>query len=134
MSLWWVVNKDTKEMIYSCDDAGKDACSIGADQCWLEAPEGVALGNCKVQVDMVEDEEVLSLVDGSLDKIGPMWDAMRAARNEKLTACDWTQLADSPLGAPAQAEWATYRQALRDLPENTLDPANPEWPTVPGEE
>ena len=27
--------------------------------------------------------------------------------------------------------WATYRQALRDLPANTSDPANPTWPTKP---
>jgi len=27
--------------------------------------------------------------------------------------------------------WATYAQALRDLPGNTADPADPEWPAVP---
>ena len=27
--------------------------------------------------------------------------------------------------------WKTYRQALRDLPANTKDPANPTWPTKP---
>ena len=27
--------------------------------------------------------------------------------------------------------WKTYRQALRDLPSNTSDPANPTWPTKP---
>ena len=27
--------------------------------------------------------------------------------------------------------WAIYAQVLRDLPENTDDPANPAWPEVP---
>jgi len=28
--------------------------------------------------------------------------------------------------------WMDYRQALRDLPANTTDPANPDWPVKPG--
>jgi len=30
-----------------------------------------------------------------------------------------------------QTQWATYRQALRDLPATTDDPANPTWPVAP---
>lgn len=52
-------------------------------------------------------------------------------RNALLAASDWTQAADSPLSDAKKAEWATYRQALRDLPANTSDPANPTWPTPP---
>ena len=61
----------------------------------------------------------------------PLVDALRIKRNSFLSDSDWTQLVDSPLSAEAKAEWATYRQALRDLPDNTLDPANPEWPVKP---
>lgn len=39
---------------------------------------------------------------------------VRAERDRLLSACDWTQLADAPVDSAA---WATYRQALRDLPE-----------------
>lgn len=35
--------------------------------------------------------------------------------------------------AEGKAAWITYRQALRDLPANIADPANPTWPTVPGD-
>lgn len=59
------------------------------------------------------------------------WEALRAARNAKLTASDWTQLTDSPLSVEVKGDWATYRQALRDLPENTEDPNDPEWPVEP---
>jgi hypothetical protein len=52
-------------------------------------------------------------------------------RDALLTKCDWTQLPDSPLTDAKKATWRTYRQKLRDLPENT--PANGEtvWPTPP---
>jgi len=54
--------------------------------------------------------------------------ALRSQRDELLAQSDWTQVADAPVDAAA---WATYRQALRDLPANTVDPRNPTWPTKP---
>jgi hypothetical protein len=44
---------------------------------------------------------------------------LRRLRNVFLRESDWTQFADSPLTAEQKAEWATYRQALRDLPANS---------------
>ena len=58
------------------------------------------------------------------------WDRLRSERNILLTESDWTQYNDSPLDE-AKADWATYRQELRDLPANTDDPANPTWPSAP---
>jgi len=55
--------------------------------------------------------------------------ALRRKRNRLLAETDWTQSRDVTL--PNDAEWAAYRQALRDLPANTEDPANPVWPTKP---
>ena len=43
------------------------------------------------------------------------WVLVRRMRNDKLTLCDWTQLPDSPLTPEKKAEWAVYRQALRDV-------------------
>ena len=45
---------------------------------------------------------------------------LRQDRDKILESTDWTQAADSPLSDSKKAEWATYRQALRDLP-NTYD-------------
>ena len=56
---------------------------------------------------------------------------LRSERTLKLSQCDWTQVLDSPLSSTKKEEWATYRQALRDLPANTSDPENPSWPTKP---
>ena len=41
---------------------------------------------------------------------------VRQDRDKILETTDWTQTADSPLSDLKKTEWATYRQALRDLP------------------
>ena len=57
---------------------------------------------------------------------------VRIKRDQILSSCDWTQLVDSPLDSAKKAEWATYRQSLRDLPDQTgFDPLNPTWPNQP---
>ncbi|MDB4512138.1 phage tail assembly chaperone [Arenicella sp.] len=53
---------------------------------------------------------------------------LRLERGDLLQKSDWTQVPDAPVD---QAAWATYRQALRDLPQNTEDPSAPLWPTKP---
>ncbi len=59
---------------------------------------------------------------------------VRSHRRILLLNCDWTQGADSPLNDAIKAEWAAYRQALRDMPDN-LDNVNSfadvVWPTPP---
>lgn len=56
---------------------------------------------------------------------------VRAQRDRLLTACDWTQLPDSPLTSGEKADWATYRQELRDLPQIYPDPDDVIWPEQP---
>lgn len=56
------------------------------------------------------------------------WPIVRAERNRKLQACDWTQLSDIPL--ETKMLWETYRQELRDI-TNQPDPFNVIWPTKP---
>lgn len=57
-----------------------------------------------------------------------LWKQFRYRRNTLLTQSDWTVAEDSPVDKEA---WKTYRQALRDLPENVDDPTNVTWPTPP---
>ena len=59
------------------------------------------------------------------------WSAIRAERDTRLAATDWTQLPDAPLGASQSAAFAAYRQALRDLPDQFPDPASIVWPIAP---
>jgi len=58
------------------------------------------------------------------------WIAVRTQRTLLLEACDWTQCADAPATID-HAAWATYRQALRDVPQNNPDPTNVAWPAPP---
>lgn len=55
----------------------------------------------------------------------------RSRRDALLAACDWTQMTDAPLLATQKTTWATYRQALRDVPEQAGFPATIQWPISP---
>ena len=83
----------------------------------------------KVAVADLTAEEIQSAKDSAMYQI-------RGTRNSLLTACDWTQIADSTADKIA---WATYRTALRNLPATiTGDPRtfndwphNPNWVAMP---
>jgi hypothetical protein len=58
--------------------------------------------------------------------------SLRLTRDGELQACDYTQLSDVPLTTAKKAEWATYRQQLRDYMGAVIDPFNPPaWPIPP---
>jgi hypothetical protein len=94
----------------------------------LDEQDRLSNGNVYVSSDELSPEEKEQILDANI----------RWKRDELLAACDWTQGNDSPLSVEDKALWATYRQALRDLPENLdLDAVDYiseiEWPTKPGE-
>jgi hypothetical protein len=53
---------------------------------------------------------------------------MRHWRDTELARTDWTQVTDAPVN---QEAWATYRQALRDLPSSNKDARKIELPVAP---
>lgn len=57
--------------------------------------------------------------------------ALREERDRLLAETDWEIVKHKELGTNIPAALKTYRQELRDLPENTSDPANPTWPVKP---
>ena len=81
---------------------------------------------CKDEIDEkpVATIEELDAVQLELDK-----EELRIRRNSLLVESDWTQNRDVVLSN--DAEWKTYRQALRDLPANTSNWRNPTYPTKP---
>lgn len=58
-------------------------------------------------------------------------DTVRALRDTLLDDCDWTQMGDCPLSDTVKASWVTYRQALRDVPEQAGFPSDVTWPARP---
>lgn len=76
----------------------------------------------------------LVLVEGQLTlqdlvKI-PTWWEIRLKRNRLMAMSDYTQMSDYP---GDKESWATYRQALRDIPQTYTNPEDVVWPTAPGE-
>lgn len=74
------------------------------------------------QLDALETEATALDNEGSLDEL-------RAVRDSKLAETDWTQSRDVTL--TNDADWATYRQALRDITDTYSDLDSVVWPTKP---
>lgn len=62
------------------------------------------------------------------DTINDIADRVRVQRNALLAASDWTQIPDAPVDKSA---WAAYRQALRDIPQQSGFPNSVTWPSKP---
>ena len=99
---------------------GVTAGDIQASDVLLESGQAVIEGNHEGLEYKIVDGEAVERTDLKLEIVRPM-------RDDILKSCDWTQVADAPLTDEKKAEWATYRQALRDLP--STDPIV--WPTEP---
>lgn len=81
--------------------------------------------------DLVYREEIVSAVVDEASWLAAKAAETRDRRDLWLTMCDWTQLADCPLGETERAAWAAYRQALRDVPQQTGFPEAVAWPEAP---
>ena len=55
----------------------------------------------------------------------------RAERDRLLTESDWVTIRATDTGDPVPTEWLDYRQALRDITEQSGFPDNVEWPQEP---
>jgi hypothetical protein len=56
---------------------------------------------------------------------------VRAERDRRIALTDHTQAPDSPLTEERRLAFATYRQALRDIPQTYVSPADVDWPVSP---
>ena len=76
-----------------------------------------------VEISPLSAELIQSFKDSALQQI-------RTQRNMLLSASDWTQLVDTP--EAIKTAWASYRQALRDLPATITEPRTfNDWPHSP---
>ena len=57
--------------------------------------------------------------------------SIRGQRDTLLSQSDYVILPDAPYSEDTKAAYRTYRQALRDLPEQAGFPNNITWPTAP---
>lgn len=126
----------TVEASYTCPISGKTGPAFTF--AWTADDE-------RFEHDYVGSEAYLSLLRDEAQAAAntilngpPTWAAdderantVRAKRSLLLSGCDWTQTLDCPLDETTKTAWATYRTALRDLPETYSDPSLVEWPTPP---
>jgi hypothetical protein len=90
----------------------------------VEIP-GTLSWQCVNKVSLVDDQWVF---EEDPEVMAMYFRSLRQERNNRLAECDWTQLADAPVN---KEQWAAYRQALRDLPSATANPAQATWPEKP---
>ena len=112
-----IINPDAKAIVYGHD---LDTCTI----IWGEGTAEISKDDIRAKLS--EAEFKIALND------------LRMSRNRRLLASDWTQSRDVTLSN--DADWKTYRQALRDLPASStpkldenfeLDLSSVTWPTKP---
>jgi len=95
--------------------------------------------NLRVQFPYDEDnvdyqEYLLWVAEGNTaeaaDEDTLTWDVIRATRDQILRDTDWTMTTGATVD---QAQWAAYRQVIRDIPQTYKDktPDDVVWPTQP---
>jgi len=67
------------------------------------------------------------------ERIEQLTENARAKRDRLLAQTDWVVTRATETSEPVPAEWATYRQALRDVPQQSGFPENIDWPVHPEE-
>jgi hypothetical protein len=111
--------------IFTQDDKVYEVYISDPPQCsryqWISR-EGIEQINgkwfAKYKINDLTDQEIKKINDQQENLI-------RSLRNEKLKSSDWTQVLDAPVDKTA---WATYRQALRDIPSIEGFPWDFSWP------
>ena len=59
------------------------------------------------------------------------WVKVRKQRNQLLKDSDYIMVSDAPITAEKKEEWETYRQVLRDIPQDYDSPDEVVYPDKP---
>lgn len=65
------------------------------------------------------------------DKVEAAKDAARTIRDMYLNQSDWVVTRSHEIGDPVPEVWSSYRQSLRDVPEQEGFPFDIVWPEKP---
>tara|TARA_R110000751_G_scaffold84593_1_gene169202 strand:+ start:1044 stop:1502 length:459 start_codon:yes stop_codon:yes gene_type:complete len=102
-----------------------DATSVNGEMCF-QTPKHFPVNKANKTVSFDQDTF-------DTDKNNENMYLLRVERHQRLEATDIVVLPDrwAAMDDDTKTAWTNHRQALRDLPANTADPANPTWPTEP---
>jgi hypothetical protein len=136
MSSWYFcLEPGTLEIVDRFEGTEEDVKTRSSRLEFVKLDSGV---NPRV-VDISRDDSGNVVIEVNQEKITKMNEdvhqfnliQLRIKRDILLQKCDWVLVPDTPLSQEKIDEWKVYRQALRDLPSVTEDPANPVWPSIP---
>lgn len=122
---YWIVSGNKSQLFSSAKGIFVEPENVDYQQ-WLRK------GNDAIQIKSEEalDNVLISYSLRPATASGAM-KVLRTKRDAKLSATDWIVVKSYEAGEPVPQSWIDYRQALRDLPANTVDPFNPVWPQEP---
>lgn len=125
------LGQDVKCRVYEPD--GRHFCVTIDDRQITDIPPGVPWGPGDEYIAAVTDLIAAQQIraadpDPTTQEIEEI---ERENRNALLRRTDYTQLPDAPLTAQQVQAFATYRQALRDVPQQAGFPNTIEWPAEP---
>ena len=93
---------------------------------------GVSLGWSEANEELAKREAYNGEVTVVTMEDIPMTDKEARTQRDKLLAdTDWTQVLDAPIDSATREAYRTYRQALRDIPEQEGFPETITWPELP---
>jgi hypothetical protein len=125
----WLIYKADGEIVGAAANAEWAQVAAGDALSVIEHSKEINIREYLVQGGMViRKADAVIASDAEARELAEAWRQLRFRRSRLLSKTDWTQVPDSPADAAA---WAIYRQALRDLPQNTPDPRNVIWPEPP---
>ena len=115
---------DVIQLVATEDDIQKWAAkTYSITTRWSENLEGKVEGNYQEWFAAAESVYVLEIEE-----------KVKKDRNSLLAKSDYTMTADYPCADSERNAWISYRQALRDLPDQQGYPLNVVWPDAPARE
>jgi hypothetical protein len=118
---WIVVDNFTGEQIWNKQTLQIKTCETP------DVPEGYTAEAPATPYDDWNEKKSTWITNTKKQKEAE-WMQIRAERNARLTASDWTQLPDADLTDKEKAAYTKQRQQLRDIPQDFDDPDKIVWP------
>ena len=80
---------------------------------------------------LFENNPILKIPMSIEQLVDVKWITIKHTRNQLLATSDWTQANDAVLTPAERTAWQDYRQTLRDIPQDFINPDLVTFPRNP---